>query len=287
MPEIIERYLDEANVDRLARDFKFLLKAVADSYGELEPAFREGRVSVYYRGNSLAVIVFRPAGKYRIDIHERFLDGLDAETRAEFTLTGSYDHVTVDARGAHRILQRRNVGRLMNAIRDVNHSEELPFEQILIADNPLSREFLLIDRQVTDHHMRRRLDLLGSRRLEGGRYGFVVIGVKLGKNGELSEAVAEQIEHYVRRIRDEAPDAYPRCCGKTYAQKRRLGLIAGDVMPNEIEIDGREVEGLVVVGGYWQQAEAQKELLLKNHPSLQVLIFRNSLLGVNGKLVGA
>jgi antitoxin MazE len=55
MSEIIERYLDEANVDRLARDFKFLLKTVASSYGELELAFRKGRVAVYYRGNSLAV----------------------------------------------------------------------------------------------------------------------------------------------------------------------------------------------------------------------------------------
>ena len=169
--------MDEPNVERLARDFKFLLKAVAGSYGELELAFRKGRLSVYYRGNSLAVIVFRPAGKYRIDIHKRFLDGLDPKTRAEFTLAGSYGRVTVDARGAHRILQHRNVGRLMKAIRDVNHSEELIFEQILIADNPPSREFLLIDRQVTDHHMHRRLDLLGLRRLESGRYGFVVIEV--------------------------------------------------------------------------------------------------------------
>ena len=80
-----------------------------------------------YRGNSLAVIVFRPASKYRIDIHKRFLDGLDPETRAESTLAGSYARVTVDARGAHRILQRRHVGRLMKAIRDVNHSEELTF----------------------------------------------------------------------------------------------------------------------------------------------------------------
>ena len=64
------------------------------------------------------------------------------------------------------------------AIRDINHSEDLTFEQILIADNPPSPEFLLIDRQVTDHHMHRRLDLLGLRRLEGGRHGFVVIEVK-------------------------------------------------------------------------------------------------------------
>ena len=102
----------------------------ASSRGEVELAFREGWVSVYYRGNSLAVVVFLPAVKYRFEIHERFLDGLDPETRAEFALSRSYGQVTLDARGAHRILRRRNVGRLMKAIRDIARSEELTFEQI-------------------------------------------------------------------------------------------------------------------------------------------------------------
>ncbi|HZL05071.1 MAG TPA: hypothetical protein VFE45_06595, partial [Coriobacteriia bacterium] len=82
--------------------------------------------------------------------------------------------------------------------------------------------------------MRRRLDLIGLRRLESGRYGFVVIEGELGKNGELSEAVAEQLEHYVRHIRDEAPEAYARCYEKTYAQKRRLGLIIGEGIPENV-----------------------------------------------------
>ena len=57
-----------------------------------------------------------------------------------------------------------------------------------------------------------------------------------------------------------------RCHEKTYAPKRRLGLIAGAGMPDEIEIDGNEVEGLVVVGrvlagghgagGSWSESEA-------------------------------
>jgi hypothetical protein len=134
--------------------------------------------------------------------------------------------------------------------------------------------------------MPRRLDLLGLRRLESGRYGFVVIEVKLGKNGELSEAVTEQLERYVRHIRDEAPEAYARCYEKTSAQKRRLGLIAGLDMPDEIEIDGSEVEGLVVVEGYTQEATAQAERLKASHPELRVHIFRNRLVGEGGRLVG-
>ncbi len=164
MTEVIERYLAGPNVDRLAHDFKFLLDAVRNSFGELELAFRKGRLSVYYRGNSLATIVFRPADRYRIEIHERFLEYFDAETKARFHESGRYRWVEVRARDAHRILQRSNIGKLMKAIRRVNHSEELTFEQILIADNPPAPGFLLIDRQVLDTHMHRRLDLLGLRR---------------------------------------------------------------------------------------------------------------------------
>ena len=86
--------------------------------------------------------------------------------------------------------------------------------------------------------MRRRLDLLGLRRLESGRYGFVVIEVKLGKNGELSEDVAEQLQHYVQHIRDESAEAYARCYEKTYKQKRRLGRIAGERIPGNVRFGG-------------------------------------------------
>ena len=68
--------------------------------------------------------------------------------------------------------------------------------------------------------------------------------------------------------------------------RRRVGLVAGDDMPDEIEIDGSEVEGLVVVGGYTQEAMAQAERLKASHPELRVHVFRNSLAGTGGKLVG-
>ena len=57
----------------------------ARSRGELELAFRKGRLFVYQRRNSLAVIVFRPAGKERTGVHERFLAGVDPETKEELT----------------------------------------------------------------------------------------------------------------------------------------------------------------------------------------------------------
>ena len=115
----------------------------------------------------------------------------------------------------------------------------------------------------------------------------MVIAGKLGKNGELSETVAEQLEHDVRHVRDEAPEAYARCYEKTHAQKRRLGLIAGPGMPDEIEIDGSEVEGLVVVCRYTQEAMAQAQRLRASHPEIRVHVFLNRLVGKGWALVGS
>jgi hypothetical protein len=282
MPEIIERYLDAGNVERTRTELAFLLKAVRGSYGELELAFRKGRLSVYYRGNSLATIVFRPAGSFYVDIHERFFEGAGLDSNSATALVGRYRRAEVDAKGVHRLLKSANVSKLMRAIREVNHSEELAFEQILITDNPPSPGFLFIDRQVQDRHMQRRLDLLGLRRLSNGRYGFVVVEVKLGKNGELSEAVASQLQTYVDHIKREA-EAYSRCYALTYRQRFELGLI-GESMPDSIQIDGEHVEGLVAVGGYTQKALAQADSLMASHPDIRVRVFRNRLYSQDGRL---
>jgi hypothetical protein len=284
--EIIERYLDDKNLDRLAKDFKFLVKTVRNSYGELDLMFRKGRFTIYHRGNNLATVLFRPDGRYYVDIHEKFFRGAGLHRKASHSqaANSSYVRVECDATGAHTLLQKGNVAQLMKAIRDVNAGEEITFEQILMADNPPAPGFFIIDRQVQDKNMQERLDLLGLRRLEDGRYGFVVIEVKLGKNGELTEQVAHQLDGYIRHIEHEG-DAYARCYTKTYSQKRHLGLM-GDDMPSEIAIDVSHVEGLVVVGGYTQLADEQARRLRDKHPDLKVRIFRNRLYGEDGTLVG-
>lgn len=284
---IIERYLKEENLERFRRDFKFLLNAANNSFGEIELAFRKGRVSVYYRGNSLATIHFRPAGLYNVVIHKRFLNGVDLDDlKKKVIKKSSYFHIPVNAQDAHRLLQRKNLTKIKKAIRDVNHSEELIFEQILITDNQPSPRFMIIDRQVQDSSMPkglpRRLDLLGLRRLKDGRYGFVVIEVKMGNNGELSEAVAKQLNAYVRHISRKAK-AYKDCYEKNYEQKRKLKLIDGD-MPEHVEIDGKHVEGVIVVGGYSQQAEEQRKRLQEKH-NIKVHIFSNRLFDKRGRAV--
>ncbi|MEI6451313.1 MAG: hypothetical protein WCP98_15410 [Actinomycetes bacterium] len=167
-------------------------------------------------GNRLATIVLWPAGKYRVDIHEPFLAGLGTVAQAQFTQSGECRRMTVVAPEARRVLRKSNVGRLVKGIRIVNRSEELTFEQILMADNPPSPQSLLIDRQVRDHHTHRPFDL--------------------------------------------------------------FGLIAGDDMPDEIGIDGTDVDGPVVVGGYWEQAVARVERLMASHLELRMRVFRTTSL---------
>ena len=67
-----------------------------------------------------------------------------------------------------------------------------------------------------------------------------------------------------------------RCRARTNDRKRRLGLI-GAGMPEHIEIDGSDVQGVVVVGGYTRETEAHAENLRASHPELDVRIFRNRL----------
>lgn len=295
MSAIIERYLTDMNMNRLKRDFGFLLNAVKNSHGELELAFRKSRVTVYYRGNILAEIVFRPADKYDVDIHKKFFEPADLimprskKNMHEEANVRSYYRLRVDARGALQLLQRKNIDRLKKVIRKVNHSEELAFEQILIADNQPSREFILIDRQVQAIGGPGRLDLLGLRLLKNGQYRFVVIEVKLGNNSELSNKVADQLKRYIEHIEDkenhkENAKQYADCYTINYRQKYALGLLGGSKLPapDDFKIDRNVVEGVVIVGGYTNQAKAQIEQLKKENRNIKVKLFSNRLVDDGG-----
>ena len=131
-------------------------------------------------------------------------------------------------------------------------------EQVMVTDNPPSVDFFIIDRQVADHLNWARVDLLALKRGEAGKYHFVVIEVKLGRNNELREKAGKQVSSYVEHIRKHISD-YAICYQKNYEQKKQLGLFDGngEEMPDHITIDKNlnNVEGVVVAGGYSQLAK--------------------------------
>ena len=121
------------------------------------------------------------------------------------------------------------------------------------------------------------MDLLGLRRATDGTYRFVILELKLGKNPELSGKVADQLQFYVDHLRQKKVlAAYADCYEEVYRQKHLLGLL-GEKTPATVRIDRADVDALIVVGGYGQQASSQIAELKRNHPKLSVIQLDNNL----------
>ena len=139
---------------------------------------------------------------------------------------------------------------------------------MLIGDNQDREDLILIDRQVTDRAMHgKRIDLLALQQVEANVYRFLVIEVKMGKNPELQEQVADQLQGYIDHLTQHWP-AYQRCYETQYAQKRAFGLLRNPPWERIRIVPG--VNGLVVVGGYSGLAERQIAALSARFPEVRV-----------------
>jgi hypothetical protein len=155
---IINRCLKADQLDRM-EDFRFLIQAVNNSDGQLDLSFRDNRFTIYFAGNVLATVSFRPHGLYRIDFQAEFLKHTsfqDVDARVCLVPRDHYPYQDCDPKLAHVLLQQQNLGELMRAIRKVNSGEEITYEQFIMADTPPSTDFFIIDRQVTAYSGRSR-----------------------------------------------------------------------------------------------------------------------------------
>jgi len=267
----IERYLNDDNFSRIETDFKFLIKQIVASKGELGLEIRNNYFNVYYKGNSLAKISFKDNEVYEIKIHEGFYDGTAASKDTRFpssTPKSHYHSLQINRDLIHPFFQQKYLDEFMANIKKRGWGEEVTFEQQIITDNMKREDLIIIDRQVTDNIIKGRIDLLALKQIEGNRYSFLVIEVKLGNNVELQNEVAEQLNAYVKHVKDNLV-AFSGCYQKQYSQKKRMGLL--DVPHESIEIDG-DVEGCVVVIGYSGLAENKIKALKNNHPNINVVV---------------
>ncbi len=140
-------------------------------------------------------------------------------------------------------------------------------------DNLDRENIIIIDRQIRDKELKKRMDLLALYQAEKNKneYSFCVIEVKLGNNPELKDDVADQLDGYVSHI-DKNFNDYKDCYEKQYEQKRELGLIISPKY-NSIKIV-HPVKGLIVVVGYSGIAKTQIAQLKSKHQGVQVEIFR-------------
>lgn len=269
---MIHRYFSDENFDRLRDDFQFLIKILKSFKGELEFSLRDNYFNLYFRGNSAAQVTFKPNGKYRISIHEKFYPrSLETDDRFSDISSGDYRIIETTSEFLHPLLQKSHLNEIYSKIKRENYGEELTFEQMLITDNLDREELILIDRQVTDTQLnRRRMDLLALKQTQGRQYQFLVLEVKMGNNPELKNKVASQLSIYVDHI-DEHFLAYKACYEKHYSQKKVMGIIEKpdwdtiEIMPT--------VQGMVVVGGYSGIAREQLEVLNTTYPKLKVQLF--------------
>ena len=160
---------------------------------------------------------------------------------------------------------------MFSKIKKTGYSEELTFEQMLITDNLEREEIIIIDRQVTDTKLHRRMDLLALKQVKDNQYNFLVLEVKMGNNPELKSKVAEQVKTYVNHIKEYFQN-YKKCYEKQYAQKKELGLFQTPQWDSISIIP--DVHGSIVVGGYSGIAKEQITELKEKHPHLHVIEFR-------------
>lgn len=269
---MINRYFNEDNFARFLNDFSFLQKTFKAYKGELDISLRDQYLNLYFRGNNAAKIMFKANGIYEIEIHEKFFSPrLEEDARFSSTLRGNYRVIRATSELLHPLLQKSHLDEIYSKIKRENYSEELNFEQMLMTDNLERDDLILIDRQVTDKNLRgRRMDLLALKQVQENHYQFLVLEVKMGNNPELKDDVAEQVNTYIAHV-NENFKAYKKCYEKQYIQKKEFGLIETP-MWDEIEIV-KDVQGMIIVGGYSRLAQAQITTLKDNHPKLEVRSF--------------
>lgn len=273
---VIKRFMDDYYFGRMQEDFNFLPNVIKSFKGEVELFLRDNYFNLYYKGNSLARVDFKPDGKYEIKIHKEFVKGTSVEKDNRFLgkwkeKDDGYVYFIVEKDLLHPLLQKKYLDEFCSKVKKLNFKEELILEQMLITDNLMREDFLFIDRQVTDKEMNgKRMDLLALRQIECNKYSFIVIEVKLGNNSELSGNVADQLEYYIKHI-EEYFDDYKKCYEENYKQKKAFGLIEKPSCKTIEIVEG--VKGMVVICGYSVMAKEKIQNLLKNHSSLNVKQF--------------
>ena len=268
----MKRHLGDENFEKFLKDFDFLFKIIRNSKGELDLRLRGKCFNLYYQGNSLAKVSFKGTN-YEISIHKKFIEQgkiFCDDDRFQMTNDGksSYSSILLYSTLLRPFFQQKYLSALCRKIREVNYSEELKFEQMLITDNFDREDFFILDRQVTEPNFRGRVDLLALKQKNDNQYHFVVIEIKLGKNPELKKEALEQLNYYIDHIQKNIND-WKKCYKMYYSQIKQTGIFK---LPSfkSIEILD-EIKGAILVCGYSGLARENIENLNTIYPNTKVI----------------
>lgn len=263
---VIQRYFSEDIFKHIKTDFGFLLDKVVRSGFEYDLQLRNNYFNLYYRGNSLGKVSYNRAKQsYSVEINNKFVNP-QIERRFNPKKAKNYSRFCLSKKNLESFFSAPNLKSMEQRVKKVNYQEETIFEQMLITDNVGRSDLIIIDRQVRDVEMRKRMDLLALIRKMKSDYQFCVIEVKLGNNPELRGDVVDQLRGYMQRISDNFGD-YKKCYEINFRQKQELGLFKQNLRVNIV----RPVLGMVVVVGYSGIAKESIKKLKEQAPDIKVL----------------
>jgi len=269
---VISRYLSPTTYEAVRNDFVFLIDKIKESGFEYGLQIRDDYLNLYYKGNSIGKISYKAGQKvYEIKIHRKFVDDSIVK-RFSPTIVKDYAVFALPSKQLHPLFSSKNLLSMGQRVKAVQFQEEIVFEQMLLTDNANRDDLIIIDRQVVDRDHDTKMDLLGLKRKEPGKYQFCVIEVKLGNNQELKEDVFQQLNGYVERITKNFSQ-YKKSYELNFTQKQGLGLFSEGLKIEIVE----GVLGIVVVGGYSGLAEKSISVLKSKHPDIKVLHIKNEI----------
>jgi len=191
------------------------VRTVKDDH-DLNLEIRNNFINLYYKGHSLLKISETGGLQYRVNVHEKFRDGLDLPTDLD-----NVDSVNQFIRTIPALKQ--------NITKIGSHSLEIEYEQMIIRANNYepknASEYFIVDRQYVDHQS--RFDLTGfywpSRgRRKNQEVAMCLMEVKFGLNTDIAD-VHTQLDRYYETIKPKTANIAEE--GETILkQKLALGL---------------------------------------------------------------
>ena len=154
-----------------------------------------------------------------------------------------------------KIVEHRK-GDISEGVSEINH---------FIDNRTLEKNgILIIDRQVVyPSKSDCRIDLLGLKRLNNGKFTFVVLELKNKNNSDIANVFTEQVKRYIDLVHDKY-EAFRLTYKEVLKQKNELGLlkqIECDIAL-ESEISKRDIEGIVVLDNYNIKNDLKEDGLL-------------------------
>jgi len=148
-------------------------------------------------------------------------------------------------------------GNISEGVSEINHF----FDNRAIGKNGI----LVIDRQIVYPGSKKgRLDLLGLKRLESGKFTFVVLELKNKNNTDIANVFTEQVKRYIDLVHDNY-EHFRSTYEEVVKQKIELGLlrrISCNIAPKN-EISKRDIEGIVVLDNYNIKSDLKDDGLLQ------------------------